>query len=70
MVITQVSITRVMVLEITGGLRSAECSSKQSQAVPVRVLVSLEITWGMELFKQGFLGDRATELRVQVKVDT
>ena len=47
---TQVSIIGFMVLEITRGLRSAESSSKQSQPVPVSLLVSLEITWGMELF--------------------
>ena len=49
-VITQVRAIRVMVLEITRGLRSTEGSGQQRQAVPVRVLVSLEITWGMELF--------------------
>ena len=46
----QVRVIGVMVLEITRGLRSTESSGQQRQAVPVRVLVSLEITWGMELF--------------------
>ena len=56
-----------MVLEITRGLRSAKSSSKQSQAVPVRVLVSLEITWEWNCFKQGFLGDRDTSSGAKVK---
>ena len=45
MVTTRLGVIRVMVLEITRGLRSAESSGQQRQPLPVRVRVSLEVTW-------------------------